>query len=215
MALLSARRCGAIVVLAVVLILGIALGALFPSMWPFATAAETKAAPAATANSARKIAEAWASGLGSGQQWTITAAPRRAPGAPTVIHMGSGPKDDHSAAAFVVFMTRTKFEEVWKHFADKCGFDGPKEALARGTRMNPEDLRGGMVFGKGKDEHLQVDFAGIGAAKPGADPAGGRESHFGYFTDGYVVHVVIEEVGQDRWESYKGQVKVRILAALR
>lgn len=206
MPMFSARRCVAVVVLAAVLALGIAIGILFPGIWPFAMAT-----PSSSAQSARKIAEEWGSGLDHGQKLTMTAGPK----GPPTITMGSASAGDTSATAFVVFMTRTKFEDVWKHYAGKCRYDGPKESLPSGSRMNPEDIRGGMQFGKGKDQLLEVDFAGIGSAKPGVDPAGGRESHFGYYTEGYVVHVVIEEIGQDRWQTYKGQVKVRVFVALR
>jgi len=198
---------------------GIATGILFPGIWPFAMLAPTapgiSAAQSSPAKSAGKIAEEWGSGLDHDQKLTITSAPKKAPGDPTIIHLGSAGGDDTSATAFVVFITKIKFENVWKHFAEKVGYDGPKESLASGVQMNPENLRGGMQFGKGKDELMEFDFAGIGSAKPGVDPAGGRESHFGYFTEGYVVHVVIEEIAQDRWESYKGKVKVRVFAALR
>jgi hypothetical protein len=61
---------------------------------------------------------------------------------------------------------------------------------------------------------MRVDFAGVGSAKPGGE-ASGRESHFGYFTEGYVVDVLIEEIAQDRQANYQGSVKVRVFAALR
>ena len=214
MAMFSARRCILFVVVVVVLTAGIVVGAMFPSVWPFGKAPPTGASTSA-AISAAKIAEEWGSGLEHGQKLTMTAGPKAQLGTPTVLRLGNVSNDDSSATAFVVFMTRAKFEDVWKHYAQKCGYDGPTESLPSGTRMNPEDVRGGMQFGQGKDQLLEVDFAGIGSAAPGVDPAGGRESHFAKFTDGYVVHVVIEEIGKDRWESYKGQVNVRVFAAVR
>jgi hypothetical protein len=193
-------------------LVGIAVGAMFPGIWPFARdATAAGSAPAGTsAKSARQIAEDWAQGLPAGQKLTLTPGPKGT----QKITLGASWDADSAATAFVVLLARAKFEDVWKHFSDKTGYEGLKELLSGGTRMNPEDLRGGMQIGKGKDQLLLADFDGVGAAKPGGEP-GGRESHFAYFTDGHVVHVVIEEIPPDRWESYKGQVKVRIYAAIR
>lgn len=222
----SARRFVPIGLTAVALIVGIALGAVARGNWPFKrTAADDDASATAPTvpTSARKVALEWCAGLPHGAEWAMTAAPKREPGQPVVIHMGSEKPEDKSATAFVMFITRQKFEDVWKHFAEKCrqcGYEGPeKESLSQGglgTPGSPEDpARGGMRFGRGKDEVMLLDLRGIGSAKPGVDPSGPRESHFAYYTDGYVVQVVIEEIGEDRWESYKGQVKVRVFAALR
>jgi hypothetical protein len=145
MDLFSARRCVACVVLVAVLALGIAIGILFPGIWLFAAASRS-----APAKSARVIAEDWGTGLAHGQKWTLTAGPE----GPPVITVGPAKAEDASATAFVAFITRTKFEDVWKHYAEKCGYEGPKESLPGGTPMNPEDLRGGLQFGKGKDQHL-------------------------------------------------------------
>jgi hypothetical protein len=226
MSLISARRSVPLGLAAVALIAGIAIGALARGNWPFKGAAAGEGATANSPNvptSARKIAQEWCAGLPHGAEWAMTAAPRRDRGQPAVIHMGSDNADDRSATAFVMFIARQKFEEVWKHYAEKCrqcGYEGPeKESLAGaglGRAGSPEDpARGGMQFGRAKDEIMLLDLRGIGSAKPGVDPSGPRESHFAYYTDGYVVHVVIEEIGEDRWVSYKGQVKVRVFAALR
>ena len=218
MSMLCLRRSTALGSAAAFVIIGIAIGALGRGMWP-----SGKASPAAgdtAATSAKKVALEWCEGLNHGAQWTITAAPKPAPGEPVVIHMGTDSAAEKSATAFVEFITRSKFEDVWKHYAEKCrqcGYDGKAtESLTAAHRGSPDDpARGGMQFCGGNDEIMALDFAGIGSAKPGVDPTGPRESHFAYHTARYAVHVTIEEIGQDRWESYKGQVKVRVFAAAR
>jgi hypothetical protein len=208
------------------LIVGIALGAVARGSWPFkgtAADADVTAISSGVPTSARKIALEWCADVPHRTQWAMTAAPRREPGQPVVIQMGSENPDDRSATAFVMFIAPQKFEDVWKHYAEKCrqcGYEGPeKESLAQGglgAPGSPDDpARGGMLFGRAKDEIMLFDLRGVGAAKPGVDPSGPRESHFAYYTDGYVVHVVLEEIGQDRWASYKGLVKVRVFAVLR
>jgi hypothetical protein len=62
--------------------------------------------------------------------------------------------------------------------------------------------------------HWAVEFGGLGPAQFGGEP-GVRESHFAYFTERYVVHVVIEEVAPDRTVNDKNSVKVLIFAAVR
>jgi hypothetical protein len=214
MSVLSTGRCVASVVLVTVLAFGIAIGILFPGIWPFTKAAPT-AAPTAAAQSASKIVEEWGQELpshpGSIERYTLTVGPENASGRMTIGQPKDGPP---AATAFLIFRTGKKFEDVWKHYAKKCGQDGAKESLPRNVAGTPEAIRGGIQHGKGSDEFMAVDFGGLAPAKFGGEP-GVRESHFGYFTEGFVVHVVIEEVAPDRNVNDKDSVKVRVFAAVR
>jgi hypothetical protein len=219
MSVLSARTCVSAVVLVMVLALGIAIGILFPGIWPLAKAApavaEPPKAPAAAALSAKKIVEEWGQGLPSHpnriERYTLTAPAGNGPGRMT---MGSSKDDAPAATAVLIFRTGKKFEDAWKHYAKKCGQDEARESLPRKVPMNEEFLRAEIKHGKGSDEFMAVDFGGIGPDMLGGDP-GMRESNFGYYTEGYVVHVAIEEVGEDRQVNDKNTVKVMIYAAVR
>ncbi len=129
--------------------------------------------------------------------------------------MGSSKDGPPAATAFLIFRTSRKFEDVWKYYEAKCGHEGAKESLPRAVSPSgQESIRGGIQFGKGGDQRMAVDFGGIAPAKLGGDP-GVRESHFAHYTEGYVVHVVIEEVAPDRNVNDKNSVKVRVFAAVR
>jgi hypothetical protein len=217
MAVLSGRQCAFAGAFVLVLILGIAIGTFTSDLWPFSkTAAADKAAPVRTdAPSAKKIVEDWGQGVpshaGSIERWTLTARTEKGTGSITTGTSSDGPP---AASACLIFRTGRKFEEVWKHYAKKCGQEEAKQALAREVPRGPEAMRVDYRRGKGSEEFMAVDFGGIAPARPGGDP-GVRESHFGYCTDGYVVHVVIEEVASDRNVNDRDSVKVRIYAAVR
>jgi hypothetical protein len=223
MAVFTVRRCVHAGALVVVLVLGIAIGMFSPVIWPFSRAAPAdnaapagNAAPSGTAPlSAPKIVEDWGQGVpshpGSIERWTLTAGPEKGTGHITTGTSNDGPP---TASAFLVFRTGQKFEEVWKRYAKKCGQDEAKQCLPREVPRGPESMRVDYRRGKESDEFMAVDFGGIAPDKFGGEP-GVRESHFAYYTEGYAVHVVIEEVGSDRNVNDKGSVKVCIYAAVR
>jgi hypothetical protein len=139
MSMISARRCVAVVVLAVVLGLGIATGALFPGVWPFARAAPAApgnaAAPSGPAGvppakkTAEGLANEWAFVVDPGKKKTLTASGSEAfksgEGLMAVSYRIQAPGKAKEWFALAV-----------QFYTEKCGSDqGPVETISAGKHV--------------------------------------------------------------------------------
>jgi hypothetical protein len=123
MSLFSTRRCVACAVLAVVLAFGIAVGALFPGIWPFAMAAPTAPGTTAAPSGPADVPPVKRTAEGLAREWTFD------PGKKKLV--GWGAESVKSGEGLVAVSCRIQdwgkakewFALAGKFYTEKCGSD--------------------------------------------------------------------------------------------